>query len=851
MNSVTTDRKAVAMATALSLVWLSSVAVKAAEPAGRGNAAGLSADVAARVLALTGAETRIVWLRNKHWQTGKGGVDGGAGCALMALDTAGKGERELAPEGELYNPLIAPGGGRVVFTAKTDGKLRIQCVDWNGENRRVLGDGYGLWTWRDPATGIDWVYASDAAGNSATFVDRFRFDEPTTRERVYSNSLANRFSLSADGTRAVAEFPHPHTAMLFIRTGQLDCKNYRTGCNTYISPDDSYFVTIMDGGHSLVTLYRPDGSSGDVGVIPPGMKPKMDGRPGCVWNPKWASDARHLSVVGPLKNLGPDRADVWLGRFAEDFRSIAEWVQVTDNDFLDCSAYVWVDPGLGRHAGEAPYTLTVPPEVTGAGDWRWTFGDGAAGSQGRHTYAKAGTYAITARQGDRSLEGTVRVAERTAPKLLSTVALDDRRVLLTCSEPVDVMAARVRRRDGNAATKLSLDSEGSGIIAEFAAPLAAQESLAVTGVTDRAQTPNGMAAETVQFVRPAWPSNRAGLCHLWKNARTRNVIIDERVGLPVSAALIGFSNHQLSVPARFDRFGAALAVGGGFVPSRGTPERVMAGIKQTHQFSLEMLLASADLAQTKGGDDKPLAVVNWGYAWRNGIFWLFQEKDTLLVGLSKTWGDKNPAVFEMATLPDTKSHHLIVSYAPKRLACYLDGRKMKEIDPAPAQLVELSPPMSFAACIPDPHKNIWRGTFEYVAMYNRFIDEPEAAQNAAAVAADRAARKTLPKITVQSTLVAQSTLPQPGNIAPYRNALVVSEYRVDQVLEGTYAPQTIRVAQWGLIDLQPTALASRKPGTSVKMVLERFSDHDELATELISDTLEENFDLDLYTDVNP
>jgi hypothetical protein len=87
-------------------------------------------------------------------------------------------------------------------------------------------------------------------------------------------------------------------------------------------------------------------------------------------------------------------------------------------------------------------------------------------------------------------------------------------------------------------------------------------------------------------------------------------------------------------------------------------------------------------------------------------------------------------------------------------------------------------------------------------------------------------------------------------MAPYRNALVVNEYSVDKVLKGTYAGKTIRVVQWGLLDLKPTPLAAQKPGTSVTMVLETFEDHDELVPELISDTLEENFDLDLYTDVN-
>ncbi len=51
-------------------------------------------------------------------------------------------------------------------------------------------------------------------------------------------------------------------------------------------------------------------------------------------------------------------------------------------------------------------------------------------------------------------------------------------------------------------------------------------------------------------------------------------------------------------------------------------------------------------------------------------------------------------------------------------------------------------------------------------------------------------------------------------------------------------------------DLKPTPLAALKPGASVKLILERFSDHDELASELISDTLAEDFELDVYTDVN-
>ena len=118
------------------------------------------------------------------------------------------------------------------------------------------------------------------------------------------------------------------------------------------------------------------------------------------------------------------------------------------------------------------------------------------------------------------------------------------------------------------------------------------------------------------------------------------------------------------------------------------------------------------------------------------------------------------------------------------------------------------------------------------------------------MATELAKRKILPQIEVQATLIAKSKIPDPYQMAPYRNALVVDEYSVEKVLKGTYAGKTIRVVQWGMLNLKPTPLAAQEPGTSVKLVLETFIDHDELEPELISDTLEENFDLDLYTDVN-
>ena len=120
-------------ACSLALLLVAGGAALAAElPAGKTAPA---PGIAAKVLELTGAETRIVWLRNKQWETSKGGVDGGADFSIMAFDTGGKGERELVPavpEGEIYNPLITSDGRRVIYTTGDGG------ISLSGGDRKTL-----------------------------------------------------------------------------------------------------------------------------------------------------------------------------------------------------------------------------------------------------------------------------------------------------------------------------------------------------------------------------------------------------------------------------------------------------------------------------------------------------------------------------------------------------------------------------------------------------------------------------------------------------------------------------------------------------------------------------------------
>ncbi|HUU97003.1 MAG TPA: LamG-like jellyroll fold domain-containing protein, partial [Phycisphaerae bacterium] len=826
-------------ACSLALLLLATPDASAAEAEAKAAAPAAPADVAASILKLTGAQTRIVWLRHKQWETHKGGLDGGAGYALMALDTGGKGERELVPEGELYNPLITPSGRRVVYTANTDGKLQIHCVDWDGANSRKLGEGLGLWTWRDPATGIEWVYVGDSFYDS-TFIDRFQLDKPETRERVYTGRLAQHFSLSADGTRAVDEFPWPNAGMLYTRTGQVDFKNYRTGCNSYISPDNSYLVTIMSGGHDLVTLYKPDGSSRDVRLIPPGLKPLKRGGNGCVWNPKWASDARHMVVAGPFKQLGPDHADIWLGQFADDFNSIAKWVQVTNNDYMDVYAYVWVDPELGQYAGEAPYTLAVSPAVIGQGAWAWDYGDGAKGTEGKHTYGKAGAYAIMARQGDRVLRGRVTVKPRTKPRAMVVQLFDDEHVQVQFDKCISIDKAVLSFKSGVAIGSAALDGVGLRLNLTLAGKLPEADTLRVQDIRDLAQEPN-ILTEDLKIVRPGWPAVRSNLVFLWEGNHKQSFNWN-----PQSRAFQDNTfNHWGQ--ARFDRHGVMVLDGGTYTVTDGG-SGIYSQCGKTGKLTVESVITPFNLYQ--GSASQPAVAFGFGRPGDSN-FSLVQEGNHLLLLIRMRHENRNEVRrVELCTLEQDRPHHVLVSVADNAVTCYLNG--------AVATQAELKG--TFAWNAPDWSQGLymggvpgnpypWCGKLEGIAVYSIVLDAAQAARNHAVYAKTLAARPVAKQIQLRAKLAAKSRIPAAAEIAPYRDTLVVNEYEVVRVTQGPYAAPKFRVVQWGLLDTKATWLAGAEVGQEFDLTLEAFGDHPQLENEMRIDTLKEDFGLDLFVDV--
>ncbi len=324
----------------------------AAEPGGKATAAARPKDgVAAQLFDLAGGRrVKVAWLRG-------GNEQGDDGC-LMGFDTAEGKERVIVPAPTICtDPYFSPDGSRILFSSPP-AEQTAYVVDWDGKNLRKILTGrhfciHGLW--RDPATGIEWVYVSDAASKEADAelaasgrenlakhyalsVYRHKLNDLSTRELVWDKMpIGARAAIAADGTMMTGEIEWPNCGVITVPNGTY--KVFGLGCNANLAPDGSGLFFNMIGDHRTITMYDKSG----------GLKAKfaINTMPGIkdperkVWRPRWSNDVRLFSVRSA--DMAPV-GDVCVGAFNETFTGVERWVQVTDTPDNDGCPLAWVEP---------------------------------------------------------------------------------------------------------------------------------------------------------------------------------------------------------------------------------------------------------------------------------------------------------------------------------------------------------------------------------------------------------------------------------------------------------------------------------------------------------------------------
>jgi hypothetical protein len=797
------------------------------------------------------------------------------------------GKKVLDDKPEVMSACISPFGDRIAIV-KASGMIAVMPADGGAATDLVsfIGDEkpgnelvatYLQWPASD---GGNWIYYLDGRKNGANNTLR-RVNVATRQDEVvvvFNRSANGGFALSMDAT--------PRQGHLIKRTdnyviaiydlakgdGDLYACPRTSGCGESISPDGS-LLTANNGWHNGVGLIDMNGRQqqafriSEWGDDP--CKPSLNLPREKV---EWAWQAFRWSV-NAMNWISVTQGKIHLGTTHETFFQdlmLYDWVakkqiNVTNNPAgaFDRTCGFWQATGnevfLGYFGGKAPLTVAFADGRV-QGDWAWDFGDGSPAAKGaapQHVFAKEGAFTVAAKLGDRSLRAQVTVQPQRAPKA-ACAYVSDTCLLVDFDEPVKAADAKATLDNGPKIAELSLNETGRRMQVILADPLKGADVLHLAGVTDFAQVPNALDPAPIPVAIPAWPSNRKDLHYVWEDGKKLNAVFN-----PATKRI-----REFRLNIGLDRFGRMQLDGGraetGFF-SQVNAQMDFRDLVLADAFSLEVTIQPTNLTQSK--PEFPARIVNCS-AWHDGDweFMLGQQADKLLFSVRTTDnmlsldGKKiandlhgRAPVYQLATLPDTKPHHVIVSYVPGKLVAYLDGKQCFASTEVTGSLKAWG---YGELCFGDNHnggRHAWLGRLEGVAIYKRFIEADEAKANCDLYAKKLAARHVMPQVEIEAVLLATSEIPEAKKIAPYTEALVVNEYQVktlvqaaaDWPLKGVAdAGKKIRVAQWGLIDAKPTDLAKAKVGETYRLALEVFDHHpDKLDDVVMSNNLPVDVDV--------
>ncbi len=643
------------------------------------------------------------------------------------------------------------------------------------------------------------------------------------------------------------------------------------GCQPYFSHDGRWgFWTAGAGGpiramdlatrHSVEILAKSD--------------PRLPDDRGYLYFPMFSHDAT-LFAWG----ASPDQHD----HATSDYDI---FVAATDPETLELLGPPWRvtrDPGsdrfpdvfaaplaLGRHFGEAPLRLELTaPDA--AEDWVWQLGETIVGEATatlpltgpaiEHTFEAAGTYAITARRGGETAQGWARVRPAQPPSVVDTVLRGGREIVIRFDEAVDPATATAAFESGRLVMPDEdglLSEDPRSLVITLAQDLDEGDTLLLTGVQDRAQRPNLMPPTRLPIEPASWPLDARGLVFLWQTDDGFNEVDDPAMEAPRACLLKPRGRAWL------DRHFAMVLAGGMFVTDDASVLGVLNGCQRTNELTLEATITPHRRA---GPDMARIVTFSGGHHSRN--FTLGQIDDRLIFRLrtATTGPNADRPQLDLGPLPIGRPTHVVVSYTAGRLTAWLDGRQVLDSDAVQDgffhwqarplvfgnewQTSSAGQPSSSPAPSSSQAPHAWHGAIEGVAMYDRAFGSAEANESFRRYAELRAERLPTPQGRVRAVLRQRSSTPSMREIAPYREALAVYEYEVQEVLEGDVVlvgdgkGAILRVVHRVLVDGDTLPVSRRAAAQSYELTLEPFIDHPELESLYLADTLPERPDLQL------
>ena len=222
-----------------------------------------------------------------------------------------------------------------------------------------------------------------------------------------------------------------------------------------------------------------------------------------------------------------------------------------------------------------------------------------------------------------------------------------------------------------------------------------------------------------------WPISKEGLVFLLSPQASVSRTANQGVQLFAEGPSQSPSILRPRKEAQFEA-GQMVFHGGAFLVEDSTASSLLAGCQSTNELSLELTFQTDNLSQTG-----PATWITCSTNPDDGNFALTQEGNVCIFRLLTSSAEQSETFHEIPLfeIPDDLPHHVVVTYSPGELHCYLDG-----------QPIELTANVqgTFAAWKPQHFLfgdewtggREWQGQMTGVAVYHRKLSAQEATRNA-------------------------------------------------------------------------------------------------------------------------
>ena len=336
-----------------------------------------------------------------------------------------------------------------------------------------------------------------------------------------------------------------------------------------------------------------------------------------------------------------------------------------------------------------------------------------------------------------------------------------------------------------------------------------------------------------------WPGSKSALLFQWRDNKDNGQFVDG------SGKTRNVRLHAEG-GARFGPNGEMHILGGAFVPDGAFNKEIRDACKKSDQIAIEAIVATSRIPQFG-----PARIISLSRDPSKRNFTLGQENDRLVLRLQTSNTNRNGMDFTLAPIAAGTPYHVLVTYKPGLLICYLNGKIASQTKFEKGSFDKWQG-SSYSLIFGNEVGGVrpWEGYLDGVAIYGRFIDAEEAAKKFELARARIAKRPRIDRKIVKAEMLQKADSPPPEAITPYRRALVINRYRIKEANDSTFVNQTVQVAEWALLDAKvPASYEHAKPGKILELNLEPYEAHPQLESERLASDMP-SLDEDVYYNVS-